>query len=77
MGLLALQSFLLLLELGRERIRLGKSFLFALEEPELHIPPGMQRRLIFAGDLDGRADDLHQSFAPRCGLLSRDLRSDT
>lgn len=46
MGLLSLQSFLLLLELGRERIRVGRPFLFAMEEPELHIPPGMQRRLI-------------------------------
>ena len=46
MGLLSLQSFILLLELGRERMRMGKPFLFAMEEPELHIPPGMQRRLI-------------------------------
>ena len=46
MGLLSLQTFILLLELGRERIRMGKPFLFAMEEPELHIPPGMQRRLI-------------------------------
>ena len=46
MGLLSLQSFILLLELGRERVRMGKPFLFAMEEPELHIPPGMQRRLI-------------------------------
>ena len=46
MGLLSLQTFILLLELGRERMRIGKPFLFAMEEPELHIPPGMQRRLI-------------------------------
>ena len=46
MGLLSLQTFILLLELGRERVRMGKPFLFAMEEPELHIPPGMQRRLI-------------------------------
>ena len=45
MGLLSLQTFILLLELGRERVRMGKPFLFAMEEPELHIPPGMQRRL--------------------------------
>ena len=45
-GLLSLQTFILLLELGRERVRMGKPFLFAMEEPELHIPPGMQRRLI-------------------------------
>ena len=46
MGLLSLQTFILLLELGRQRVRTGKPFLFAMEEPELHIPPGMQRRLI-------------------------------
>lgn len=46
MGLLSLQTFILLLELGRERVRAGKPFLLAMEEPELHIPPGMQRRLI-------------------------------
>jgi putative ATP-dependent endonuclease of the OLD family len=46
MGLLSLQTFILLLEIGRERIRQGKPFLFAMEEPELHIPPGMQRRLV-------------------------------
>ena len=46
MGLLSLQTFILLLELGRERVNVGKPFLFAMEEPELHIPPGMQRRLI-------------------------------
>ena len=46
MGLLSLQTFILLVELGRERARMGKPFLFAMEEPELHVPPGMQRRLI-------------------------------
>ena len=46
MGLLSLQTFILLLELGRERVGMGKPFLLAMEEPELHIPPGMQRRLI-------------------------------
>lgn len=47
MGLLSLQTFILLLELGRARVNNGKPFLFAMEEPELHIPPGMQRRLIW------------------------------
>lgn len=46
MGLLSLQTFILLLELGRERRSQGKPFLFAMEEPELHIPPGIQRRLV-------------------------------
>lgn len=46
MGLLSLQTFILLLELGRERRCQGKPFMLAIEEPELHIPPGMQRRLV-------------------------------
>ena len=47
MGLLSLQTFILLLELGRQAGGARASrFLFAMEEPELHIPPGMQRRLI-------------------------------
>ncbi len=46
MGLLSLQTFILLLELGRERRRQGKPFLFAMEEPELHLPPGIQCRLV-------------------------------
>lgn len=45
-GLLSLQTFLLLLELGRERRRQGKPFMLAMEEPELHVPPGLQRRLV-------------------------------
>ena len=46
MGLLSLQTFILLLELGRERRRQEKPFFFVMEEPELHIPPGLQRRLV-------------------------------
>ena len=46
MGLLSLQTFILLIEIGRERRKLGKSFLLAMEEPELHLPPGLQRRLV-------------------------------
>ncbi len=45
-GLLSLQTFILLLELGRERRSQGKPFVLAMEEPELHVPPGLQRRLI-------------------------------
>ena len=37
---------MLLLEIGRTRAKQGKSFILALEEPELHVPPGLQRRLI-------------------------------
>jgi hypothetical protein len=45
-GLLALQTLVLLLEIGRARREKGESFILALEEPELHVPPGLQRRLI-------------------------------
>jgi energy-coupling factor transporter ATP-binding protein EcfA2 len=45
-GLLSLQTFILLLEIGRERRQQGLSFILAMEEPELHVPPGLQRRLI-------------------------------
>jgi putative ATP-dependent endonuclease of OLD family len=36
----------LLLEIGRERRKQGLPFILALEEPELHVPPGLQRRLV-------------------------------
>jgi energy-coupling factor transporter ATP-binding protein EcfA2 len=45
-GLLSLQTFILLLELGRERRSQGRPFMLAMEEPELHVPPGLQRRLV-------------------------------
>jgi putative ATP-dependent endonuclease of OLD family len=45
-GLLSLQTLVLLLEIGRARTKAGESFILALEEPELHVPPGLQRRLI-------------------------------
>ena len=45
-GLLSLQTLVLLLEIGRARTARGESFILALEEPELHVPPGLQRRLI-------------------------------
>lgn len=45
-GLLSLQTFILLLEIGRERKQKGLSFILSMEEPELHLPPGIQRRLI-------------------------------
>lgn len=45
-GLTSLQSLLLLLQLGRQRAALGENFWMALEEPELHIPPALQRRLV-------------------------------
>lgn len=45
-GLLAVQTFLLLLELARSRHDAGKAFILALEEPEIHVPPGLHGRLI-------------------------------
>jgi energy-coupling factor transporter ATP-binding protein EcfA2 len=45
-GLLSLQTLLLLLEIGRERKKQKLPFILAMEEPELHVPPGLQRRLV-------------------------------
>jgi hypothetical protein len=44
--LVALQSLLLLLEVGRVRLAKGLPFILALEEPELHLSPGIHRRLV-------------------------------
>jgi len=72
-GLLALQTLVLLLEIGRARKEKDQSFILALEEPELHVPPGLQRRLI--GEAAGVADQIicttHAPrvaayFEPRC-----------
>lgn len=46
-GLLSLQALLLLLEIGEARSKAGKSFILAMEEPEMHLPPGIQRRLLY------------------------------
>ena len=45
-GLVSMQGLLLLLELGRARAMEGGEFLMALEEPELHLPPSAQQRLV-------------------------------
>lgn len=45
-GLLSLQHLLLLLQFGRMRAEAHQGFLMALEEPELHVPPPLQRRLV-------------------------------
>jgi hypothetical protein len=45
-GLISLQSLFLLLHFGQRRIAAGESFLMALEEPELHLPPAVQRRVL-------------------------------
>jgi energy-coupling factor transporter ATP-binding protein EcfA2 len=46
-GLLSLQTMLLLLEFARTRRESNKSFILAIEEPELHIPPGFQARIVY------------------------------
>lgn len=45
-GLISLQHLLLLLQFGRQRAAAGEGFWMALEEPELHVPPPLQRRLV-------------------------------
>lgn len=45
-GLISLQSLFLLLHFGQKRIEDGESFFMALEEPELHLPPAVQRRVL-------------------------------
>jgi hypothetical protein len=45
-GLVSLQSLLLLMQFGRTRAEHGKSFVLAVEEPELHIQPSQQKRLV-------------------------------
>lgn len=45
-GLVSLQYLLLLLHFGRIRAQQRQSFLLAMEEPELHVPPPVQRKLI-------------------------------
>lgn len=45
-GLVSLQSLLLLLEVGRARHDKGLPFILALEEPELHLSPGIHGRLV-------------------------------
>jgi hypothetical protein len=45
-GLVSLQSLLLLMQFGKARTEAGKSFVLAVEEPELHIQPSQQKRLV-------------------------------
>ena len=46
-GLLSLQILMLLLEFGRLRSQSNENFVLAIEEPELHLPPGIQRRIVY------------------------------
>jgi putative ATP-dependent endonuclease of the OLD family len=45
-GLVSLQSLLLLMQFGKARAETDKPFVLAVEEPELHIQPSQQRRLV-------------------------------
>ena len=45
-GLVSLQTLLLLLEVGKARSKASASFILALEEPELHLAPGVESRLV-------------------------------
>ena len=45
-GLVSLQSLLLLMQFGKARAETGQSFVLAVEEPELHIQPSQQKRLV-------------------------------
>lgn len=45
-GLISLQHLLLLLQFGQQRAEAHEGFWMALEEPELHVPPPLQRRLV-------------------------------
>lgn len=45
-GLVSLQTLLLLLQVGKARRAKGESFILALEEPELHLAPGVESRLV-------------------------------
>jgi hypothetical protein len=45
-GLVSLQSLLLLMQFGKARADKEQSFVLAVEEPELHIQPSQQKRLV-------------------------------
>ncbi len=45
-GIVSLQSLFLLLHFGKQRVDFGKGFCLAVEEPELHLPPTIQRRVL-------------------------------
>lgn len=45
-GLISLQTLILLMRFGSMRTENGENFLMCIEEPELHIPPPQQRRLL-------------------------------
>jgi putative ATP-dependent endonuclease of OLD family len=46
-GLMSVQTLLVLLELGRIRHDQDQNFILVIEEPEIHVPPGIQKRLVY------------------------------
>ena len=45
-GLISLQTLALLMRFGQIRVAAGDGFMMVVEEPELHVPPPLQRKLI-------------------------------
>lgn len=45
-GLISLQTLVLLMRFGQLRIAAGDGFMMVIEEPELHVPPPLQRKLL-------------------------------
>lgn len=45
-GVVSLQTLMLLMEFGRYRHERGSNFIIGAEEPELHLQPGLHRRLV-------------------------------
>ncbi|WP_037381696.1 ATP-dependent nuclease [Sinorhizobium americanum] len=45
-GLISLQTLVLLMRFGNLRKRRGDNFMMLIEEPELHVPPPQQRKLL-------------------------------
>ena len=45
-GLISFQVLILLMRFGRTRVALGDGFMMVIEEPELHVPPPLQRKLL-------------------------------
>jgi hypothetical protein len=45
-GLISLQTLILLMRFGHMRVANGDGFMMVIEEPELHVPPPLQRKLL-------------------------------
>lgn len=45
-GLISLQTLILLMRFGHLRVEKGEGFMMVIEEPELHVPPPLQRKLL-------------------------------